>query len=118
LEFVRDSEVMGLLRAQGIAPSAVGAGAEPAAGGTESPDREPPPVFLQMRPGPETVRIHVTAGGPTVTPGEGEKVVNVEARRLPEVVDLIIQKLHLNQFLLVPVAKWRHLFDAVAFSLA
>ena len=30
----------------------------------------------------------------------------------------IIHKLHLSQVLLIPVSKWRHVFDAVAFSMA
>jgi hypothetical protein len=45
-------------------------------------------------------------------------VVSVEKDRLPKTVEHILHKLHLSQVLLIPVSKWRHLFDAVAFSMA
>lgn len=38
--------------------------------------------------------------------------------QLREVVEQVVHRLHLSQFMLVPMGKWRNVFDAVAFSLA
>jgi hypothetical protein len=37
---------------------------------------------------------------------------------MPSIIDSILHKLHHNQIILIPVGKWRSIFDVVAFSLA
>ena len=101
MEFVRDSEVLGDLKVLGVTPSPC------------DDDR----VYLKMMDGKEVVRLHLGASD-GVEPEAGARVIRVDRERLPDVIDGIIHKLHLSQVLLVPVGKWRHLFDAVAFSLA
>lgn len=48
----------------------------------------------------------------------GATVLSVEKSRLPELIEHLIHKLGLTQVLLLPLGKWRRVFDAVAFSLA
>jgi hypothetical protein len=64
------------------------------------------------------VRVHLTTSEADAEPDEGAKIINVAAEQIPDAIDRIIHRLHLSQILLVPVGKWRHLFDTVAFSLA
>jgi hypothetical protein len=101
VEFVEESDVKGLFDDYGI----------------EQQTSEGDLVRLVMA-SDESVRMHVTTADADVTPENGAQVVTVEAERLPATVEGIIHKLHLNQVLLIPVGKWRSVFDAVAFSLA
>ncbi len=104
MEFVHGSEVMGLLEAHGVVPTP----------GDE--DR----VYLRMT-GPnsaDVVRIHLTTAAATTVPEEGARTISVEPEQIPDAIEGVIHKLHLNEILLVPVSTWRHVFDAVAFSLA
>ena len=103
MEFVEESEVMGLLRQHGIVPS---------------PPKDEGPVHLQMADGAGVVRLHLAASGSAATPDDRAEVMNMEADRLPAAIDDIMGKLRLTQLLLIPVSPWRHVFDAVAFSLA
>jgi hypothetical protein len=102
LEFIRYDEVMGLLKGHGV---------------KEAPAEEDR-VYLQMEDGRDVVHLHLACHESTAPPRDGASVVPVEKDRLPTVVDHVIHKLHLNQVLLIPVCKWRKVFDAVAFSLA
>lgn len=102
MEFVHDNEQLaGLLRDHGIAREEVG-------------DR----VYLRMKEGDDIVRVHITAGESAAEPEDGAQVRTMEAAQLPEIIDGLIHKLHMSEVLLVPVGKWRSVFDAVAFSLA
>ncbi len=66
----------------------------------------------------DVVHLHLACADSLTTPHEGADVVSIEKERLPDVVENLLHKLHLSQVLLIPVAKWRKVFDAVAFSLA
>jgi hypothetical protein len=102
VEFVDYGEAIQLLEEQGIREVA------------EAEDR----IGLTLEGGPEVVHLHLTCGQSAATPHDGADVVTVEKSRLASAVDHILHKLHLAQVLLIPVAKWRKVFDAVAFSMA
>ena len=102
MEFIRYDEVMGLLKGHGV---------------KEAPAEEDR-VYLEMEDGKDVVHLHLACHESTAAPREGASVVQVEKKRLPTTVEQIIQRLRLNQVLLIPVCKWRKVFDAVAFSLA
>lgn len=75
-------------------------------------------VHLQMSAGEGAVHMHLTTKGSKCSPRKGATVVHVDKDRLPQVVEHAIHLLGLHQVLLIPVGKWRKVFDAVAFSLA
>lgn len=102
MEFIRYDEVMSLLKGHGV---------------KEAPAEEDR-VYLEMEDGTDVVHLHLACHESTAAPREGASVVHVEKKRLPTTVEHIIQRLRLNQVLLIPVCKWRKVFDAVAFSLA
>ncbi|TVQ54872.1 MAG: hypothetical protein EA377_04460 [Phycisphaerales bacterium] len=102
MEFVSESEVNEVLSSQGI----------------EHDPRGDEKIFLKMNAGDEHVRLHLSTAESPVEPADGATVISVEMERLPQVIEHIIHLLHMDQILLVPVGKWRKVFDAVAFSLA
>jgi hypothetical protein len=102
VEFVPESEVRGLLADFGIT----------------SVPCEDERVYLRMADSSEVVRIHLATAKTVATPDDGAQVITVEPDDLAPAIDDIIRELRLSQVLLVPVSKWRHVFDAVAFSLA
>src|SRR5690606_33903642 len=64
------------------------------------------------------VRLHLTCPESGSAPVDGARVVQIEKPRLSKVVEHIMHLLNFEQVLLIPVGKWRKVFDAVAFSLA
>ena len=102
MEFIDYGEALVLLREQGI---------------REAPEGEQR-ICLELADGEGVVRLHLACTESTTTPHEAAEVVSVEKDSLPSTVEHILHKLHLSQVLLIPVSKWRHVFDAVAFSLA
>ena len=102
VEFVDHDEAIEALKEQGLRQAAVGEN-----------------LFgLSLDDTNDVVHLHLACTESTSTPHEGADVIQVEKERLPDVVEHILHKLHLSQVLLIPVAKWRKVFDAVAFSLA
>jgi hypothetical protein len=102
LEFVSHDEVVDLLGDYGIDEVAEGDGR----------------MYLRMGDEEGVVHLHLADGGCQSKPHKGARVVKVDKSRLPKTLDHIMHRLHLNQALLMPVGKWRKVFDAVAFSLA
>lgn len=102
VEFVSASEVLPVLKQQGI---------REAQGAAEC-------VHLELQGDEETVHLHLACKESKTEPRKGSTVVSVERDRLPDVISHLIHRLHLPQVLLIPVGKWRKVFDAVAFSLA
>ena len=102
MEFVDYGEALKLLREQGVREV------------TDAADR----IGLELEEGEDVVHLHLACGESTCSPHDSADVVPVDKDRLPGVVEHIIHKLHLSQVLLIPVVKWRHVFDAVAFSMA
>lgn len=102
MEFVAYGEAMDLLREQGIREF------------KDGDDR----VCLDLDQGDDVVHLHLACAECTCPPRDGADVLTVNRERLPGAVDLIIKKLNMTQLLLIPVSKWRKVFDAVAFSMA
>ena len=75
-------------------------------------------VYLRMDDGDELVHVHLACAESQSQPNNGAKVVTVEKDRLPGLIEHIIHVLHIDQVVLIPIGKWRKVFDAVAFSLA
>lgn len=107
MDFVSQmSDVQALLGQHGITP-----GEPEGADGAE--------IRLRMADGDEVTRFRLTTGdSATASEPSGARVITIDLERLAAAVEEIIQRLHLSPVLLVPVAKWRDVFDAVAFSLA
>lgn len=102
MEFVQNDEVLDLLRDQEI---------------EEVPD-ESGRVYMQMADGEGVVHLHLADEQCQSEPRLGARLIEMKRDRLAETVEGIIHKLGLDQVLLIPVGKWRDVFDAVAFSLA
>jgi hypothetical protein len=102
VEFVSHDEVVDLLDDYGIDEVVEGDGR----------------TYLRMTDEEGVAHLHLADSGCAAEPLAGASVVAVEKPRLPRTLDHIMHRLGLNQALLMPVGKWRHVFDAVAFSLA
>ncbi len=105
MEFVEASELRGILEDNDL----------------EQLPTENDCVFLSML-GDEVIRHHFAPadGDPAVTRpvADGATVHRVSIDRVHEVFEGIIHRLHLDQLVIVPVARWSHLFDGIAFTLA
>ena len=75
-------------------------------------------VELQMHSDDSIVRFHLASEGTKATPHDGSETITIEKERLSNVVEHMLHLLHVTQILLIPLGKWRSVFDAVAFSLA
>tara|TARA_B000000441_G_C21675024_1_gene309715 strand:+ start:225 stop:782 length:558 start_codon:yes stop_codon:yes gene_type:complete len=95
-------EIAELLRSHGIAQS--------------SQDEEH--VYYRMTDDAAVLHRQLSTPDSQIEPLEGAEMVEVANDRMAEVTDAILHKLHHNQIILIPVGKWRSIFDAVAFSLA
>jgi hypothetical protein len=102
VEFIDYDEALELLREQGIREV------------REGEQR----ICLELEVGEGVVHLHLACSESTTAPHDAADVVSADKDRLPSAVEHILHKLHLSQVLLIPVSKWRHIFDAVAFSMA
>ena len=102
VEFISMGEIAELLRSHGIAQS--------------SQDEEH--VYYRMTDDAAVLHRQLSTPDSQIEPLEGAEMVEVANDRMAEVTDAILHKLHHNQIILIPVGKWRSIFDAVAFSLA
>ncbi len=102
MEFVDHGETIETLKEQGL---------------REVPDGEDR-IGWALEESDNVVHLHLAFGESVCAPHEGADVVQVEKDQLPDAVEHLLHKLHLSQVLLIPVGKWRKVFDAVAFSLA
>ena len=64
------------------------------------------------------VHYHIATREHPGEPVEGTDIIRVEEDRLSSILNAIIHRLPLDQVILLPRGTWRHVFDAVAFSLA
>ncbi len=101
MEFVKYAEALSLLNEQGVRERSVSED-------VNSFDLE----------GDEVVHFLVAAEGAEVDGRNNARSTTRPREELPAIAEAMLHKLHLGQALLVPVAKWRKVFDAVAFSLA
>ncbi len=102
MEFVDHGETIKVLKEQGL---------------REVPDGENI-IGLALEDSDNVVHLHLSFGDSACAPHEGADVIQIEKEQLPDAVEHLLHKLHLSQVLLIPVGKWRRVFDAVAFSLA
>lgn len=102
MEFVEENEIADLIRDHKLTRVAVG-------------EEE---VYLRMDDAEALVYMHLACPESAAQPHNGASVVQVDKSRLPGLVEHIIHLLHIDQVVLIPVGKWRKVFDAVAFSLA
>lgn len=102
MEFVRFDEVADLLDDYGIELVPDGS------------DR----VYLRMSGAPSAVHFHLACPQTKSSPRKGATIIPIEKQQLHKSLEHVVRLLHLDQVLLIPVGKWRKVFDAVAFSLA
>ena len=102
MEFISKDEVAELLRSHGITQS--------------SQDEEH--VYCSMSDEFAVAPGHLSITGSAVEPRSGATTIEVSGEDISGVIDSILHKLHHNQIILIPVGKWRSIFDVVAFSLA
>ncbi|MDP7029633.1 MAG: hypothetical protein QF733_05365 [Phycisphaerales bacterium] len=102
MEFIPAGEAAGVIADHGLE--------------SESPDEDH--IYLRMRDGDTVQHHHVAIAGTSCSPREGAAVHEIANDKLADVVDHLMHKLHHSQILLIPVGKWRSVFDVVAFSLA
>ncbi len=102
MEFVKEQEALEVLRECGL----------------EQVPQGDDLIHLQMRANDDVVFVHLADEKSTIEPQPGARVVPLAKDQIPAVLEHIIHRLHLDQILLIPVGKWRRVFDCVAFSLA
>lgn len=102
MEFVKDIELADLYRELGITEDAQGEEC----------------IYLRMMDSDERAEYHLTSGANSVAPANGARVVTAKLDTLAGTIEHVIYRLHLAQIVLVPVGKWRNVFDAIAFSMA
>jgi hypothetical protein len=102
VEFVSYDEALNLLRQHRI---------------EEAPQGEAR-LHLRLMDDDDVVQLHLAGRDCSTAPVRGANRVAVEKIELGGVVEQILHKLNVSEALLIPVGKWRMVFDAVAFSLA
>jgi hypothetical protein len=102
VEFISAEEAAGVLTDHGIE--------------SESPDDDH--IYRRMCDGDSVRHHHVAISGTEFSPRENAVVYEIQEDKIADVVDHVLHKLHHSQMLLIPVGKWRSVFDVVAFSLA
>ncbi|MCH7571554.1 MAG: hypothetical protein IH891_01425 [Planctomycetes bacterium] len=102
MEFISENEVYEVLKEFGIERVQV------------NDDR----IELQMHSDDSIVQFHLASKESQATPHDGSETITIEKERLSNVVEHMLHLMHVTQILLIPLGKWRSVFDAVAFSLA
>ena len=102
MEFISENEVYEVLKEFGIERVQV------------NDDR----IELQMHSDDLIVQFHLASKESRATPHDGSETITIEKERLSNVVEHMLHLMHVTQILLIPLGKWRSVFDAVAFSLA
>ncbi len=102
MEFISENEVYEVLKEFGIERVSV------------NDDR----VELQMHSDDSIVRFHLASEESQATPHDETEIISIDKERLSNVVEHMLHLLHVTQIILIPLGKWRSVFDAVAFSLA
>ncbi|MFK7961242.1 MAG: hypothetical protein AB8G96_12050 [Phycisphaerales bacterium] len=102
MEFVEPSDVAGIFEDNAIKPGAPDGGC----------------IHLEMD-APNAVRFHLATTASEATPDDGAESRTVDAEgKLGDFLEGALQRLHIDQILLVPLGEWGKVFDAIAFSLA
>lgn len=103
MEFVNFKDVMQVLADEGV---------------RQIIDEEGDSLQLAFAEEIQPIRFHLTHDTDLVTPVDGATMCTLAREQLPKMIESLSHKLHLSQLVLVPIGKWRKVFDAVAFSLA
>jgi len=101
LEFVQEAEVRDLLRDHGI---------------VEVSEKEDLSRLRMESPGGVSGLQFQVEGAPSTGVDDAE-VITVKPDLLADCIDRVFHRLHLYELILIPVSKWRNVFDAVAFSM-
>ena len=75
-------------------------------------------LYLHLPDSEQNVHLHLACMESAATPRDGAIIHSIDKSRLPQLIEHLMHKLHLQEVLLVPVGRWRKVFDAVAFALA
>ena len=110
VEFVAEQEVLTILKGLGIAPND-----DAATSGAGDDDAV---VRLRLQDSENVVRLFVSAPGAEVSAPAGAREMEMDHEKMAQMVEDAIVHLHLSEVLLIPLSKWRNVFDCVAFSLA
>lgn len=102
MDFIKAEEIRDLLHDYGIEQ--------------DRPDDDH--VTLRMQGGESVQYLSVSITGSDPDAPESAEQQTVTEDLLPSIVEHLLNKLHHSQMVLVPVGKWRSIFDIVAFSLA
>ena len=62
--------------------------------------------------------LHLADDASASDPHDDARRITMPTLQLADAIDNMVGQLHLSQLLLLPVGKWREVFDAVAFVLA
>ena len=107
MEFVNEQEVLSILKDLGIAPEEEPAG-----------DDEDQLVHLRLKDSAKIVRVFLSTPGSSASPRDGARTIESDVERIAQIVEDTLVQMHLSEALMIPVGKWRKVFDCVAFSLA
>ncbi len=75
-------------------------------------------IRLEMDPSPKLATMHVASPESTTPPYPDVRVVTRGREELAEILEGILNKLHLTEVLVIPVSTWRAILDCVAYDLA
>jgi hypothetical protein len=73
---------------------------------------------LEMADSDDAVHLHVSTEDSHAEVRDAARVIHVGSDRLASIVGEVLHTLHVTEVILLPVGRWRRVFDAVAFSLA
>ena len=102
MDFIKADEIRNLLSDYGI----------------EQDNTDENHVYLRMSEGATVQHFAVLLDGADCELPDVADRQTITEEALPAVLGDLLHKLHHNQMVLVPVGKWRSIFDIVAFSLA
>jgi len=97
VEFVDQAEVLSVLKEMGM---------------TQEEDGDL--ARLSMKDDDETVHMHIQHADGTVDAHENARVIEVAEGEMAAMLEHLLHLLHMSQVVLMPVGKWRNVFDAVA----
>lgn len=75
-------------------------------------------VRLELDPNPDLKSLHIRDPKSTVPPYPDAQVFQRPSKEIAQLVHHVIDRIHLTEVLVVPVANWQRIIDCVAFDLA
>ena len=102
MEFVQYREVLPGLQEQGLIETADDAGLS----------------RLEIEPQPRLKTLHVHDPSSKIPPYPDAIVITRPKSELADFLEQVLDRIHLNEVLVIPVSQWRSVIDCVAFDLA